>query len=631
MDYESLLYTVIKRLPPKWERRELERVYPPKGARPKAYGRRYITSRRVKCLYCFSGTELSGGIDGGPGGWDLVVILALPFDHKELQELSARIAGHSLQRHSKFLWGVLQEPLEELREKLLEIAALRNLAAQGKVDDNLLQAKVASVRSLLAERLAPYRFSWWYRGKKLPPEPERYRRFFYTRMLEEIYGSTPAKFEVKPDACAQLIRCFLDSQRFLLWDKIGASDSSRLLEQAFVNYGVVRKIEETRAYAFVELEWPEDEDNSVKRLLRATAKFLVTGSERSFSFKEIKKYLASPPFGLTGEVAKLYLAAVIRLLRYHLRLYGKEKLYDLKYRELIEAWRDPGNWRLEYHSLEEPVRFYLDGLCRIFSGGRRLELQTSPLPFNDTFMVVRRWWDNLPALVKAGFELPDSASALFDAFRRASGRDAADFLLNTLPAALGYQKPNKLGVELDDFLARLESLVTECELAVAKIYRRLARRLSGCFGRALRSLEEEVSDPRALDRLAHKWFSGLHPDTPQRKFSGGGEALLEVLRQDRGLSPDEVWFKVLPEKLGIKAVLDWEEDKTVLFCCRLGEAVLELETWPFCELLYPTEAVLDGKEKLRGKILEVLEWAELTKEQKERVLLQVMESVVWAD
>ena len=130
-----------------------------------------------------------------------------------------------------------------------------------------------------------------------------------------------------------------------------------------------------------------------------------------------------------------------------------------------------------------------------------------------------------------------------------------------------------------------------------------------------------------LDEQVRRWLEGLHPGTAARSFSDWAEGLREVAASSAPFA--DRWFDLLPRRLGLPPVSDWDPDEGATYLARLARARLELELWRLRELFPLPQDPERRTEEVRRWIREAMDGSQLTVEQRESMLLDILDSLVW--
>ncbi|MBI3927835.1 MAG: hypothetical protein HY319_20000 [Armatimonadetes bacterium] len=599
--------------------------FPAAPAVPRLYARDHAMRRRVASAYLSAGYPVPRH---SLSGWDLLAVIGLAFDHHQLSELERSIL--TAQPDSTVLLGLPREPLSDVLPMLLESAALRQLWAI-RPEPALEQRSRAlrqRLRAALSRRLAPDQLRWFRQGQALAPLPERERRGFYTQILEDVYPDTPPRLGFDRRTFEAAVDALLEFKAPLLLARPFGRGVSGLLQRAFGEEGLLAVDGREESYRTAELRGPCDLDAAGRRLFDALLRRLypVDGHEPKVhhNLGELLRWLAAPPLGLRGPTARLYLAAACRIHGQDLSLWDGQESRPLAAALFRDAIRCPDRWDLVYRLPERHEQAFLRSLTRLFGGSGGDPFPASRDLWQKADHELRQWWGRLPRWARECRELSsEDAKILGRLLANGQKVPCRIFLGKTLPAAFGLAAIPSVE-EQSALLDRLEHARQQLARFLELQYARLASRIV-----PLLDSEGLSTSPNAfLETGCRRWLGRLHRGTPDRVgFSPWAEGLRQAMVAEG--SVDARWFEDLPRSLGMAPPADWTEDLSPIFLSRLAVAILELKIWPAQQMLPLPEGESERQAVLSNWIQEVLGDCRLSGDRTERLLLDLLEELVW--
>lgn len=605
----------------------LQRYFPQRPCRPRAYERRYAMSRRVD-------SRLVGPKDELPvaprRGWDLLALFGVCYTLPELERLCKRL--EALEAHPALLVGLPRAPLA-VAEELRELAAMEELSktpayAESAEATEALRAHrgylMRRVREQLRSALRPRAFRWRHQGVPLEWSPPESRRAFFVQALEVIYPDTPTRRAASGRrALKGALDELLDRDRPLFMSCSLPCPSSAVLERTLLAAGILRVEGEGSSYRRLAVEeWPQGESPEL-RLWRDLTDQLYgeRESERAETLAELLDWLAEPPRGLRGPVAQLYLAAALRVRPEDLELRHGDQVLELGVETFRRALEDPTRYELRYRVATRAEEAFIKNVRGLFGTSTMATLAEGDL-YERTHRQLLTWLEKLPRLTRVSQHSPATQQllALLESSRDARPRE----LLNrALPRVLGLQ-----GVPLVEdqsiYLGRLDSLIQELEdfldTRMAELAQQIQRHITGAS-------KDGPSAVEWLDHGARAWLEGLHPGTETRRFNPWAEALRRAVLSEGPV--EQRWFVELPQSLELPPVSDWHHDAGKTFLARMMQARAELELWKVQEILTAGQEPGRLKEQVQEFVHTAMELAGLTVPEREIVLLDLLDEI-WA-
>lgn len=456
--------------------------------------------------------------------------------------------------------------------------------------------------------LSPDRFVWRLAGRPLDFEPASDWEVFLTSALERVYRDTPLLPRCSAGEKMRAARALLH-----LADPI--VDRGGPVESALVNAGLLRVAEDRGSYRLLDLVSELSTAQPDGRLMSSLLEYLYgdyTGPAPVHRLDRLLHWLASPPRGLRGPTARLYLALA---LRYH----GQDM--DVDGRPLGPDLFEGAPVVFRYNYADRDQLTFLRSLGRVL--GHELASQQPGL---DLWERVRRqvdaWFAAVPAWTRACRDrLSHDGARLLDLLETSSGGCSRTLLGQRLPAAFGGDGIPPVEAQ-SSLLDRLESARQEVDAFLESEQDRLAEALARVFGPDRRGAALEC-----LEAASRHWWERLHPDTAAREFSQGGQALRATILSDGSVGAR--WFGLFPTAMGLPPLAQWQQDHVELLTLRARLARLELEQWPWRQA-FPLPDDFSACRQAAGRwIGDVLRAADLSAPQSEALLFDLLDELVW--
>jgi len=495
-----------------------------------------------------------------------------------------------------------------------------------------LETRQASLRKSLLERvrkaLMPSSFRWLHEGQVLEDSPAGCRNAFFSGVLETLFPELPrmslgGSLRMQHRALDEL----LDLSTPLQLPRVSGHGSSTVLRRALADQGLLEVESDRGSYVRYAVAGPMPEGRPLAAAWnRLLGRLVGTGDQNlTISLKELLEELQRRPLGLRGGLAPLLVGAAVR--RYHpdLELREQGEAVPPSGMVLRRAMANPGRWSLCYHPTTEDEGQFLEALRAGFGAVDSVPSPGGANLWELTGRALSAWRSRLPAVALATRTWPsqgarDLMELLADPERTGAARD---LLGQYLPEIFGEP-----GIPLADHQGRL---LAQVDLARSQMEDFLSLRQQQLQVEVARILGR---DPGAgdltdeeFDGLVQAWLGGLHPGTSARPFSDAASGLLEVAGSSAPRA--ERWFEELPRRLGLPPLREWTPEEEPVFLARLARARLELELWRLRELFPLPQDPQSRTEEIRRWLGESMKGAGLGPAQRESILLDLLDSLVW--
>lgn len=610
--------------------KSLASYYPARSLTPREYAATHMVARRVEFRYVGPGGEAP---ESCPAGCDLLAVVGVGFTRRECEDveelLSSAAAGE------RVIVGI---PLQAMSgtAQIKELVALDELAASEPYNkpgaaQELLDARRQALKRQLVERLrkgfAPSGFRWIYQGKVLEEAPAGNRNAFFSGVLQFIYNQSPeiklaGSRRERREAVAEL----LDFANPLQLARSGRLGSARVLREMLGDTGALSVLEDCGGYVSYTVNPDIDNTSKLGPVCRMLSERLVGDGLHNIttSASEILKTLYQAPWGLGRVGATLVLAVTFRRFFPDLVLLQDGEYLPVSGVSLGQLLNNPGGWQISYHVASEDEGAFLAAVIDMFKPSAEAAA-THHNPWEAAKKAVLNWFKQLPKIVHAGAVWPGETSQVLAGFLSDNAKCAIarDMFGIHLPELRG-----EMGIPLienqADLLAWLRQGKEELEGLVAYRQTKLALEIGKLFGGS----EAPSSDVSGwLESLYQRWVKRLHPGTSEAELSVGARAVLELANSDKPFA--EKWFEVLPAAFGLAAVPDWSPDCGDLYLAKLLRARMELELWRIRQLFPMPEDPELASEKLVQWMNECMEGLGVTNEQRQSVLLDLLEDLCW--
>ena len=349
---------------------------------------------------------------------------------------------------------------------------------------------------------------------------------------------------------------------------------------------------------------------------------------RSCSLKEIYTKFSKRPYGLDVSFLNILLAAAMRRYAPALSLakHGEEIRLDSS--SIREAWGDAAHCQILYtpqapYKSAQALHHIIETFGFVGSENIRdiWEIATDSL---------KAWYRSLSPLARTLEAEPGQpACVLSELFTNKSDWSAHKFIGEGLLEAAGFSGLPE-GEELERFYLWLEEARSAFAIHEEKFRRNLAGRIAEQFGGRAEELPEKTEDyVPVLNQLFRRWFSRLYPNSGDQELGPWSAALVEMY----ALEPEadaKYWFELLPLQFDLPGLSKWDRDNSVTFASRLVRACLELELWHIEGLFPLPEDKEEAELKLSHWLRSSMNGFDLNKEQRESLILDLLEELCWA-
>lgn len=607
----------------------LREFFPSRNMTPREYAKNHLLKRRVKFVYVGVDEEVPTAC---PRGWDLLVVCGVAFARRDSEDLQEQ--WESMVTGPGVLLGI---PLASMNvvAQLRELMALRVLSSQDRYDPNSQQGtnlmlRQKFVQKQLRERarkaLAPSAFRWKYQGEIVEEAPVGTRNLFISGFLQSIYHMSPrVSLAGSRRCCVDALDELLDLAHPLQISNVTKQGAVKILRRFMVDTGIFTCADNQGGYSRYEVaeyvsnaEWGPIWNRLIGRLI---------GDGSGVKCTDLKDYVTeclNAPLGLCIQAQAFLLAAVMRRAYPDLSLELDGEPRALSGTALLRALANPKGWQIAYRPATENEMQFLKQVRELFATGNQVASGMFVNIWDRTLRSITAWYLGLSGIAKIDKESMSVATQGFVALITDSDKRQHP------NALLGEQLPELYGTDGIPWGEEQQSLLAW----FAERKRELEARVDGFRGQLCAELGQVLggtplaggADVQWLDDQYRAWLGKLHAGSLVCPV-GQGATELRLLRE-ADASVAEKWFVVLPKKLGLPAVEAWTRDMTSLYKARLTKACIELETWS-------VHNNLPWKGEDEGGDLQVARWMtgvfdglQLTPEQRESVLLDVLEEMV---
>ena len=605
--------------------------FPPRNLTPREYGRCHPTKRRVRSLYLGPQEPVPTSC---PRGWDLLAVVGVGFTRRETEDVVAHL--EEARTGERVLIGV---PLQALpgSAQFKELAALDHLASrdpydqEGSAREALLVRRDSLRRSLLdrlRKAMSPGAFRWIHQGQVMEEAPPGGRKAFFSGVLESLYPdaprmAVPGSRREQREALDELLELSNPLQLPATSRKGGAG----VLRRALADRGVLDVESDQGAYVRYTVHGALPEERTLGRTWNQVLDRLVGAGDRNrrVSLAELLASLQQRPLGLRGSLVGLLLGAALRRHYPDLELVQEGEPIPPSGVALRRALARPGNWEFHFHPTTADEEVFLTALLVRFGGAGEQRQPGGENLWERARRAMLDWQTRLPAVARAATSWPGEASRSLMEFLADPGRtgSARDMLGVHLPGLFG-ESGIPLAESQKTLLARIDEARRQMEDFVAFRQRSLLVEMGPLLAGS--PCPEEGAE-EWLEGQMHRWLEGLHPGTAGRAFSEAAEGLREAATSRAPFA--ERYFERLPQRLGCPPVRDWEPDQGAIFLARLARARLELELWRLRELFPLPQEPARRDEEVRRWVREAMDGSQLSVEQRESLLVDLLDSLVW--
>ncbi|MGM9999112.1 MAG: hypothetical protein ACI38Q_06940 [Candidatus Bruticola sp.] len=613
----------------------LETCYPARPITPVRYKSAHLKARRVKCMFVGPNDRIPVRC---PRGYDLLAVMGIGFTRRETEDIIEAL--EKVKTGSNVIVGIPEQPLPGSAQ-LKELQALNMLSAQEPYTEagnaqNLLQSRRQMVRRQLLEKLRPQltpnNFRWLYKGEVYDGIKSGMRDIFFTDVLETIYRKCPP---LKPcgslrDRCeaADILFNTKEPLQFTFLDKGGGY---KVIKEFLVKGGVVSVAEDCGSYSVHSVNGIIDKKEPLAAIWNRLLVMLIgSGQEEcSSNLRDILRKFSARPYGISTSFLNVLLAAAVRRFSPSLHIVKRGQDIRLDSTSLKEAWGDAANCCVVY-TPQAPYSS-IDGLQSIVDifgfVGNSTQVRSMWEIAQDS---LTSWYSNLsPLALTLALEPGMPAYRLNELLANKKNESARQFICEGLLAAAGLSCLPE-GADLEKFCNWLREARGAFDSCEEKFRSQLAKRIAVQFGGQADELPEKAGEyVPVLNALFRRWFSRLYPNSGGQKVSAWAAALIEMY----SLEPEadaHYWFELLPLQFDLPRLSRWDRDHSVTFVARLVRACLELELWHIERLFPMPQDKEEAERKLSHWMRSVMNGTGLSKEQRESIILDLLEELCWS-
>ena len=137
----------------------------------------------------------------------------------------------------------------------------------------------------------------------------------------------------------------------------------------------------------------------------------------------------------------------------------------------------------------------------------------------------------------------------------------------------------------------------------------------------------KAGEPGKLGEAARSWASLLSPVAKEGKLSHDSHALVEALSKPGDI--EEIFTGVLPDRLGLGEISGWNANDVNRYKWRLARAKLEAEVYKLKDFFPVPQGEKERKEHFRKWIDEMTRDFNYSPEEKESLLIDILDQKVW--
>jgi hypothetical protein len=495
-----------------------------------------------------------------PDGYDGELLHVVPADEEELRRAERWAEDPARDRETGRI-TVLPRRVRELRELLLDVAALRSLlderdelehdrAARHEVAGRLIEAQQALAHAI-AETYGGEHSRWFYRQKIRTVASARQVDALLSEAADTTYAQTPRVWNelivrrqlssAAAKARRNLVEAMLEHASEERLGLEGYPPERAIYESVLRGGGLHRQNDAG--------EWwigppPADDPLRLGPAWQAMELFLAVESPEPHPLTTLFGALEAPPFGVKAGLTPLLFVALYAARSGEINLYERgsyapmpdiatfERLLARPEQFAVRLSRAHGARRLVYERLAWAL------------APRALSQPVQPALLA-VAMPLLRLLNGLPAFGKQTRQVSERAQALRQALREARSPD--ELLFERLPLACGlppFRADETEGeVRVDTFAAALRESLQELQEAYPRLIGTIAARIGTAFG-----LRLSGAAARAELQARHALIAETTNDTQIRALGvrletadPGGDAWVESLAALVAKRPPELW------------------------------------------------------------------------------------------
>jgi len=641
----------------------LNRYHRPQQLIPAEYSQKYNVDRRVGFRF-FRLEEREQAFHWQhiirqsyhPGGpvyqRDLLICYILADDEDDREFAQARIEklGPELVH---LVPAVAQQPFP-LERDLLAIEALEQLRRDPDIRNRWGEAAISAIRGELAVRkiafhkgleqfLDPENFIWYWKSEIMAGLEEKGLSAILSTLLEALFPKHPRFHSglvgnYRDTRYARLARkdavdLMLTTSGPLRVLKVGGGAADEIYRTCLRDLDILRKVRDVGASS----EFLIDESLIARSRLQPVWELLTEGlgvhgdNPVEVSPVNIFARLLSPPFGLSQPALEFVLGMLFRIYGSNLRIskarpkggYAPEDVpgtYELVSFELLsKVVRQPEQWVLHFLKYTDEEKAYIEDVVGVFTGGANWESKGDL--WEEGRKILTSWYDALPSIARKTLEFDSPYSgALLDLFRGPATRESSrDLFRKLLPEAMALDAATfNIDRDKDEFLGRLDDARGEVENFLQFLEQNIIAQVGILF-------DAFGSTPLEVSQCMEQWYQGLAEMTREHRFPGDAEALMNVAKA-RGPLNHRLLIQ-MPTRMGMGALYDWEEDRSEPFLDRIRVAKEEIDAFEVDSMV--PEDPEARKEQASREIINRLKVYAFTPADKERLLVDLLETVAW--
>lgn len=606
--------------------------YPARSLTPREYAHSHLTKGKVKCVYVGPADEVPKEC---PKDCDLLAVIGLSFTRRESEDVAELL--NNAETSSRVLIGV---PLQVMpgSAQLKELAVLGELAESSPYNEpgparDVLISRRDTLRRQMLERLkkffAPSAFKWIYEGEVLEEAPAGSRNVFFSGVLQHINSLSPRmRAAGSRRERREAIDEMLELSAPLQLPMLSKRGSSAVLRRMLADHGILETVKDSGGYITCQVRGLIPDGDQLASVWNMLLKKLVGDGRQTVrtNLFDLVRELRDKPYGLSLDMIGLLIASAIRRFNPDFDLEKDDEFMVPSGVALRGALNAPKGWYVRFHPASDHECAFLRAVETMFASEPGTDLVNI---WENAKKAVLGWYEALPVAARSPFRYPGDKSKslallIRDKEKTASARDMFAVWVPKLCGENGIPLEN----EQESMLSWLRDAKNELDGYLKFRENLLLAEMGRVFG---------GSNPPDEDRedwfsgVYKRWFDRLYPGTRERRSSRWASALIKaaVKPADSAASFEAKWFVELPDGLELPPITEWASDHGSAFLARILNACLELELWHIKDLFPVPEHPERRKEVARAWLEDALDGMKLSTEQRESVILDLMENFCW--
>jgi hypothetical protein len=536
----------------------------------RAHSYRSGTTRHM--VYRFVDATTLSQDQAHPADADGELVVVVPNDD-EVLDLARSWATHPERRNEPWRIVIIPEQVQDLRDLLLDVAALRYiLEHQPELEhDGIARRELTSQLSEAEQKLdkaidktfGPGASCWYWRGKMVPVKTDRQRDALLSAACDETYYLSPRIWNElivrrQPSAAAakarrNLIEAMLDHADEPALGLQGYPPERAIYESVLHISGIHRQ-QNDELWHF----GPPSNDDSLHMLptWNCIQSFFDSTATRSRPLIELYAQLAAPPFGIKDGLIPLLVMSAYLANVGELAIYEHGNYVPVPDIAVFERMLRQPSYFAVRQSRATGVRIAVyERLARALAP-KAFEKQ-GQAALLDAITPLLRFVARLPGYARTTRSLSSRAQAVRQALIEARAPD--ELLFEHLPLACNLQPFNSEtdGEQIEQFFVALRTSLEEMQNVYPTLVSIVAKQIRVAFG-------AEAERPDALrEELSERYrrIAAVTSDTAIRAFG--------VRLENAG--PDEAWIESIGALVGRKPLDAWQDNDGTQFSIQISD------------------------------------------------------------